>query len=249
MTEADEHCRRPDAPVVRPRPGHRLRSSDACGLQAAKLGDPQIPGRHVTPVGAQAGARELAANVYELDPGAVGSPLHVHHANEELLLVFAGTPSLRGPDGTQLLPAGAVVAFPRGQAGAHSLVNRSDVPVRYLVVSTTNRPDVVDYPTQARRSSSSPSSAWLIRTAPTRTKSPSSPKRCGWRPTETPDLAENAATALAIASFGSSTGYRRACARSQDSSLEAAGWRIRAWISGAVRGRFRSPSRTHAATE
>jgi hypothetical protein len=30
-------------------------------------------------VGAQAGARELAANVYELDPGAVGSPLHVHH--------------------------------------------------------------------------------------------------------------------------------------------------------------------------
>jgi uncharacterized cupin superfamily protein len=89
---------------------------------------------------------ELAANVYELDPGAVGSPLHVHHANEELLLVLAGTPSLRGPDGTQVLSAGAVIAFPRGRAGAHSLVNRSDAPVRYLVVSTTNRPDVVEYP-------------------------------------------------------------------------------------------------------
>jgi hypothetical protein len=37
----------------------------------------KYPGRHVAPVGAQAGARELAANVYELDPGAVGSPLHV----------------------------------------------------------------------------------------------------------------------------------------------------------------------------
>ena len=106
----------------------------------------KYPGRHVAPVGAQAGARELAANVYELDPGAVGSPLHVHHANEELLLVLAGTLSLRGPDGTQLLSAGAVVAFPRGQAGAHSLVNRADVPVRYIVVSTTNRPDVVEYP-------------------------------------------------------------------------------------------------------
>jgi len=46
-------------------------------------------------VGAQAGARELAANVYELDPGAVGSPLHVHHANEELLLVLAGTIAAR----------------------------------------------------------------------------------------------------------------------------------------------------------
>ncbi len=106
----------------------------------------RFPGRHVAPVGAQAGARELAANVYELDPGAVGSPLHVHHANEELLLVLAGTAWLRGPDGTQVLSAGAVVAFPRGQAGAHSLVNRSDAPVRYLVVSTTNRPDVVEYP-------------------------------------------------------------------------------------------------------
>ena len=106
----------------------------------------RFPRRHVAPVGAQAGARELAANVYELDPGAVGSPLHVHHANEELLLVLAGTPSLRGPDGTQLLTVGAVVAFPRGQAGAHSLVNRSDARVRYLVLSTTNRPDVVEYP-------------------------------------------------------------------------------------------------------
>jgi uncharacterized cupin superfamily protein len=106
----------------------------------------RFPGRHVAPVGAQAGARELAANVYELDPRAVGSPLHAHLANEELLLVLAGTLSLRGPEGTQLLSAGAVVAFPRGQAGAHSLVNRSDAPVRYLVVSTTSRPDIVEYP-------------------------------------------------------------------------------------------------------
>jgi uncharacterized cupin superfamily protein len=106
----------------------------------------RFPGRHVAPVGAQAGARELGASVYELDPGVVGSPLHLHHANEELLLVLAGTPTLRGPDGTRLLSAGAVVAFPRGQAGTHSLVNRSDAPVRYLVVSTTNSPDVVEYP-------------------------------------------------------------------------------------------------------
>ena len=106
----------------------------------------RFPGRHVAPVGARAGARELAASVYELDPGAVGSPWHVHHANEELLFVLSGTPTLRSPDGTELLSAGATVAFPRGQAGAHSLVNRSDAPVRYLVVSTTHHPDVVEYP-------------------------------------------------------------------------------------------------------
>ena len=106
----------------------------------------RYPGRHVAPVGAQAGARELGASLYELDPGAVGSPLHVHHANEELLLVLDGTLSLRGPAGTQLLSAGAVVAFPRGKDGAHSLINRSDAPVRYLVVSTTSHPDIVEYP-------------------------------------------------------------------------------------------------------
>ena len=77
-------------------------------------------------MGAQAGARELVANVYELDPGAVGSPLHVHHANEELLLVLAGTLLLRGPDGTQLLSAGAVVASREAWQAAYSLVNRSD---------------------------------------------------------------------------------------------------------------------------
>ncbi len=106
----------------------------------------RFPGRHVAAVGAQAGAKELGATIFELEPGAVGSPLHVHHANEELLLVLAGTLSLHGSGGTQLLPAGAVVAFPRGRAGAHGLVNRSDAPVRYLVVSTTNSPDVVEYP-------------------------------------------------------------------------------------------------------
>ena len=106
----------------------------------------KYPGRHVAPVGAEAGARDLAANLYELDPGAVGSPLHVHHANEELLLVLSGTPTLRSTERTQLLSPGAVIAFPRGHAGAHCLVNRSDGPVRYLVVSTTNRPDVVEYP-------------------------------------------------------------------------------------------------------
>jgi uncharacterized cupin superfamily protein len=106
----------------------------------------RFPGRHVARVGAQAGAEKLGASVYELDPGAVGSPLHIHHANEELLFVLAGTVSLHRPDGAQLLRTGAVVAFPRGEAGVHSLVNGSAAPARYLVVSTANLPDVLEYP-------------------------------------------------------------------------------------------------------
>ncbi len=95
-----------------------------------------------------------------------------------------------------MLSVGAVVAFRRGQAGAHSLVNRSDAPVRYILVSTTNRPDIVEYPDTG---------ATLVVLAEQRLayphgadahQSPSSPKRCGRRPTETPDMAEGAATAL-----------------------------------------------------
>jgi len=106
----------------------------------------RFPGRHVARVGAQAGARNLGASVYELEPGAVGSPMHLHHANEELLIVLDGTVTLRGSGGTQLLGPGAVLAFPRGADGLHSLVNTSDAPVRYLVVSTANVPDIVEYP-------------------------------------------------------------------------------------------------------
>lgn len=52
-------------------------------------------------------------------------------------------------------------------------------------------------PTRARRSSSSQSSASPIRTVPTRTKSPSLPKRCGRRPTRTRDLASIRTTTTA----------------------------------------------------
>ncbi|MGX6448537.1 cupin domain-containing protein [Patulibacter sp. S7RM1-6] len=103
------------------------------------------PGRG-SAVGRAAGARELGATVYELDPGGQAAPYHVHHAQEELLIVLSGTPELRTPAGRRTLEPGAVVAFPRGPEGAHRLRNRSDAPCRYVVVSTTATPEVVEYP-------------------------------------------------------------------------------------------------------
>ena len=41
--------------------------------------------------GRAAGAEKLGATVYEVDPGGRVSPLHVHHANEEMLIVLSGT--------------------------------------------------------------------------------------------------------------------------------------------------------------
>ena len=96
-------------------------------------------------VGRQAGARELGASVFEVQPGASTFPLHAHHANEELLVVLAGRPTLRTIDGERALEEGEVVSFRTGRDGAHRIDNRTDVPIRVLIVSTMIGPDVVEH--------------------------------------------------------------------------------------------------------
>jgi len=97
-----------------------------------------------TRVGAAAGARDLGCTLYELDPGGQAAPYHLHHANEELLIVLEGEVQLRTPDGTRHVSKGALVAFPAGAEGAHRLRNTSDRPARYLLVSTMRFPEVAE---------------------------------------------------------------------------------------------------------
>jgi uncharacterized cupin superfamily protein len=104
------------------------------------------PGLRGQRVGAAAGAEKLGATLYEVDPGGRVSPLHIHHANEELLIALSGRPTLRTGDGERELEAGEVVAFPAGRRGAHHVLNRSDEPARVLIASTMVYPEVVEYP-------------------------------------------------------------------------------------------------------
>jgi uncharacterized cupin superfamily protein len=97
-------------------------------------------------VAQQAGAERLGASVYELEPGNGAYPYHFHLGNEELLVVLAGHPQLRTGEGWRQLDEGEVVAFPVGESGAHQLVNRSREPVRVLIISQMEAPDVVVYP-------------------------------------------------------------------------------------------------------
>ena len=60
--------------------------------------------------------------------------------------MLIGRPTLRTPEGeTQLIP-GDVVCFPAGPEGAHKLDNRTDIPVRLLLLSTMHAPDWAVYP-------------------------------------------------------------------------------------------------------
>lgn len=94
-------------------------------------------------IGRQAGARELGASLFELPPGSATFQLHAHYANEEMILVLAGRPSLTGADGeVRELVTGEVVACPAGREGAHRLDNHGDEPARVLIVSTMRAPEI-----------------------------------------------------------------------------------------------------------
>jgi uncharacterized cupin superfamily protein len=52
------------------------------------------------------------------------------------VLVVAGTPTLRTPEGESELRAGDMVAFPEGEQGAHTLYNRTESSARIAIFST-----------------------------------------------------------------------------------------------------------------
>jgi len=85
-------------------------------------------------VGAKIGSELIGGSMYELEPGDRLWPYHTHHANEEWLLVVRGAPTLRSPEGEQDLKEGDVVCFPRGKDGAHQVTNRTDAPIRVLML-------------------------------------------------------------------------------------------------------------------
>jgi len=111
--------------------------------QWAERTDAPLRGRTYR-VGALAGAEQLGATLYEIDPGQNGSPFHLHHANEEMLIVLSGHPTLRTLDGSRPLEPGDVVACPAGRAGAHQLQNQTETPVQALVISTMIYPELVE---------------------------------------------------------------------------------------------------------
>jgi uncharacterized cupin superfamily protein len=97
-------------------------------------------------IGPAIDASTLGATVYELPPGQKSFPYHYEYGTEEWLLVVAGRPTLRMPEGEQELEAGDVVAFREGPEGAHQVRNATEEPVRIVVFSTKQSPAVAVYP-------------------------------------------------------------------------------------------------------
>jgi uncharacterized cupin superfamily protein len=86
-------------------------------------------------LGERLGASMLGMSVYDLAPGEKTWPYHFELAEEEWVLVVAGEPTLRDPEGEQRLRPGDVVRFPPGPDGAHQLRNDTGEPVRLAMLS------------------------------------------------------------------------------------------------------------------
>ena len=93
----------------------------------------------------------------DLGPGETGEPYHYTYGREEWLLVLAGAPTLRNPQGEDQLETGDLVCRPEGPAGAHQLLNHGEPAARALSLSTTGLPANVHYPD---------ANHWLLRNGP-----------------------------------------------------------------------------------
>jgi uncharacterized cupin superfamily protein len=96
-------------------------------------------------LGRQLGSEKLSMSLWDLPPGQAAYPFHFHLAEEEIVVVLQGRPSLRDAGGWRELEEGEVLSFLVGEAGAHQIVNRGEETVRFLAISN-QQPDVVVRP-------------------------------------------------------------------------------------------------------
>lgn len=96
-------------------------------------------------IGRRLGASLMGMTVYELPPGQAVCPYHFEWTDEEWLVVLAGNPTLRTPEGERVLEPGDAVCFAVGPDGAH-LVRANDETARVALMSTKNPVGFAEYP-------------------------------------------------------------------------------------------------------
>jgi uncharacterized cupin superfamily protein len=91
-------------------------------------------------------ARKLGASIDIVPPGKVTCPYHLHHAQEEMFIILEGEGTLRVAGENVPVRAGDVIAIPPGPDYPHQLVNTSNALLKYLSISTQEKPEICEYP-------------------------------------------------------------------------------------------------------
>ena len=98
------------------------------------------------PVSDGMAARKLGAGFDILEPGKIACPYHYHLAQEEMFVILEGEGTLRVAGERVPVRAGDVIIIPPGPEYAHHLINSGSAPMKYLSISTQERPEVCYYP-------------------------------------------------------------------------------------------------------
>lgn len=91
-----------------------------------------------------AGLTQFGAFLEELPPGSNSGHRHWHEAEDEMVYLLQGQAILVEDSETPVGP-GDTLCWPAGHPTGHRIDNRSDGPVRYLVIGTRLQRDVVHY--------------------------------------------------------------------------------------------------------
>ncbi|MCY7270596.1 MAG: cupin domain-containing protein [Sphingomonas bacterium] len=96
--------------------------------------DRDVAGRQYRRLAPALGLTDFGASEVMLEPGAWSSQRHWHEDEDELLVMIAGEAQLVEESGATSLKAGDIVAWPKGVANGHHLVNDSGAPCRFVVI-------------------------------------------------------------------------------------------------------------------
>lgn len=91
-------------------------------------------------------AAKLGAGFDILAPGKRSCPYHYHLAQEEMFVILEGEGSLRVAGEMLPVRTGDVVIIPAGPEYPHQFINTSSAPMKYLSISTQERPELCVYP-------------------------------------------------------------------------------------------------------
>lgn len=107
--------------------------ADGCGpFATAALGD-------------LGGLTHFGVRIERLPPGSASSMRHWHSAEDEFVMVLAGSLTLVEDTGTTGMGPGACAAFPAGRRNGHCLENRSGADATFLVAGWRAPDDVCTY--------------------------------------------------------------------------------------------------------
>ncbi len=109
-------------------------------------GDPEPFTGQMAEIGLLLGAQRLGIALGKLGPGQAYCPFHWHTREEELFIVWEGTPTLRTPAATRRLKPGDCVVFATAPHGAHRLSNDTDTACSIVMIANIDRGDVCFYP-------------------------------------------------------------------------------------------------------